>query len=105
LRSLNLDDLKSNIKKVINNFPNLKIVLFSIDLPANYWSRYRKQLKEVYEEISKENEVYFYWLFFEWVNYNTDFLSDRIHPNKNWYKIISENIYKYLLKNNLITND
>ena len=39
----------------------------------------------------------FYWLFFEWVNYNTDFLSDRIHPNKNWHKIISENIYKYLL--------
>lgn len=105
LRSLSLEDLKWNIQKIIDNFSSTKIVLFSIDLPINYWSRYRNKLKQVYKEISEQNDIYFYWLFFKWINYNTDFLSDWLHPNKNWYKIISKNIYDYLLKNNLITND
>ena len=105
LRSLSLEDLKWNIQKIIDNFSSTKIVLFSIDLPINYWSIYRNKLKQVYKEISEQNDIYFYWLFFKWINYNTDFLSDWLHPNKNWYKIISKNIYDYLLKNNLITND
>jgi len=105
LRSLNLDDLKLNIQKIIDIFSESKIVLFSIDMPVNYWDKYRKQLKEVYKELSEENEIYFYWLFFKGIDYNTHFLWDRIHPNKKWYEIISKNIYSYLLKNNLIKND
>lgn len=105
LRSLNSDDLKENIISIINFFPDSEIVLFSIDLPFNYSSSYRNEIKKVYEDINNELDVNFYWLFFEWLDYNTHFLSDQIHPNKKWYEIISENIFKYLLKNNIIQND
>ena len=105
LRSLSLVDLKRNILEIIDNFPESKIVLFSIDLPSNYSKDYREKLKQVYREVSEEKKVYFYWLFFEWVDYNKHFLNDQIHPNKEWYEIISENISEYLLKNNIIKND
>ena len=90
---------------MVDNFPNSKIILFSIDLPFNYWSAYRKKLKNVYSEVSDERNIYFYGLFFEGLNYNTHFLNDQIHPNKQGYQIISENIASYLLKNNIIKND
>ena len=104
LRSLSLEELESNIIKIIEKFEESKIVLFSIDLPFNYWPKYRKELKWVYENINKEKNIYFYWLFFEWLDYNEHFLPDWLHPNKSGYKIISENIYNYLLENDLINN-
>ena len=69
--------------------------------------------KNAFEKVSskidmvayEENDVYFYWVFFDGLNYNNDFLSDWLHPNKWWYRIISKNIYSYLLKNKLIQND
>lgn len=105
LRSLSIEELKKNIIKIIDKFSASKIVLFSIDLPENYSEIYRNKLKEAYEEIETEKEIYYYWLFFEWIDYKNHFLSDQIHPNKQWYKIISENIASYLLENNIITND
>lgn len=105
LRSLSLTELKSNIITTIEKFPDSKVVLFTIDLPGNYWFLYRNKLKKVYEEVVKEKDVYNYWLFFEWLDYNKHFLNDWLHPNSKWYSIIAENIYSYLLKNNLIKND
>lgn len=105
LRSLDLKQLKDNIIEVIDSFPDSKIVLFSVDLPLNYPKTYRNKLEDVYEEVSKEKDVYFYWLFFEWLDYNKHFLNDKIHPNKDWYEIISENIMEYLIENKLIKND
>jgi len=105
LRSLSTNDLKENITTIINKFPESKIVLFSIDIPWNYSLLYRNKLKNVYKEISEEKEIYYYWLFFEWLDYSKHFLNDKIHPNKEWYKIISENIIEYLIENKLIKND
>lgn len=105
LRSLSTEDLKENILTIVDNFSDSKIVLFSIDLPFNYPSLYRNKLKKVYEGVSKQRDIYYYWLFFEWLNYNDHFLGDGLHPNKEWYRIIAENISEYLLKNNIIKND
>ena len=105
LRSLSLNDLKSNIITTIEKFPDSKVVLFTIDLPGNYWFLYRNKLKKVYENILEKREIYNYWLFFEGLDYKKHFLDDGLHPNWEWYSIISENIYDYLLKNNLIKND
>lgn len=105
LRSLDTQESKENILKIIDNFPDSEIVLFSIDLPWNYSVSYRNKIKKVYVDIDEQRDVYFYGLFFEWLDYNTHFLSDWIHPNKEWYKIIAENISDYLLQNNIIKND
>jgi len=29
-------------------------------------------------------------------------LSDRIHPNKQWYEIVAQNMYEFLIKNKLV---
>lgn len=105
LRSLSLEELEKNIITIIDNFPNSDIVLFSVDLPWNYWLLYRNKLKDVYKNVLEQRDVYSYWLFFEWLDYPRDFLSDWLHPNWEWYSIIAENVYEYLLKNKLIKND
>ncbi len=105
LRSLDLNTLKKNIEKIIDKFGENKIVLFSIDLPANYGQQYRNKLKNIYQKISQEKNIYFYWQFFEGLDYKTNFLADWIHPDKSWYEIIAKNIYNYLLENKIITND
>ena len=105
LRSLDLKKLENNILDIVKQFWDSKIIMFSIDLPANYWLEYRKELKDIYKKIGKKKEINFYWSFFEWLDYNSDFLSDGIHPNKKWYEKIAKNIYNYLLENNNIKND
>ena len=103
LRWLSTKDLKKNIEDTIDTFPDSKIVLAWMDLPANLWQVYRNDFKAVYEEISQEKNVYFLKYFLEgvaWVKeLNND---DMIHPNLKWYRIIIENLYSFLVKNNLI---
>lgn len=105
LRSLDISELENNIKNIIEKFNNIKIVLFSIDLPNNYSEEYRNKLKDIYKKISLENNVIFYWSFFEWLDYKNHFLDDWLHPNKEWYKIIATKVYNFLINNNLVIND
>lgn len=105
LRWLSTVELQQNIWKIIDIFPDAKIVLGWMDIPANLWISYRNDFKKVYTEIANEKkDIYFLDYFLEWVwgkkEYN---ISDMIHPNRDWYKIIVENLVKFLEKNNIIT--
>ncbi len=105
LRWLSTVELQQNIWKIIDTFPDAKIVLGWMDIPANLWISYRNDFKKVYTEIANEKkDIYFLDYFLEWVwgkkEYN---ISDMIHPNRDWYKIIVENLVKFLEKNNIIT--
>lgn len=104
LRWLSTVELQQNIWKIIDTFPDAKIVLGWMDIPANLWISYRNDFKKVYTEIANEKkDIYFLDYFLEWVwgkkEYN---ISDMIHPNRDWYKIIVENLVKFLEKNNII---
>lgn len=105
LRSLSIDDLKSNILDIIKKFPNSSIILFWIDLPSNYWLVYRNNLKNMYKEISNEKSIYFYGSFFDWLDHSKHFLNDQIHPNEEWYEIVSSKVFKFLVDNKIIKND
>lgn len=105
LRWLSTVELQQNIWKIIDTFPDAKIVLGWMDIPANLWISYRNDFKKVYTEIANEKkDIYFLDYFLEWVwgkkEYN---ISDMIHPNRDGYKIIVENLVKFLEKNNIIT--
>lgn len=106
LRWLSTDNLKNNILEIIDIFSNndTKIVLWWMDIPANLWSKYRKDFISLYKDISKErSDIYFIDYFLEWVwgvaKYN---ISDRIHPNLEWYKKIVDNLYNFLEKNKIL---
>ena len=109
LRWLPLDNLKTNILEVIDIFKNLNtnIVVSWMDIPANLWVSYRNNFRDVYKDIQKErNDIFFQDFFLEWVAWNPKLnLSDMIHPNSSWYDIISNNMYDFLEKNNLLIKD
>lgn len=104
LRGLSTLDLQQNILQIIENFPQSKIVLWGMDIPSNLWEPYRNDFKKVYTQIAhQKKEIYFMEFFLEWVAGKMDYnISDMIHPNNQWYKIIVKNLMNFLEKNKII---
>lgn len=105
LRGLSTSDLKQNILSIIDTFPDSKIVLGWMDIPANLWISYRNDFKKIYSEVAEERKnIYFLEYFLEWVWWKSQYnISDMIHPNRDWYEIIVGNLMKFLEKNKIIT--
>jgi len=101
LRWKSLKNMKSNIQEIINKFNknNTKILLIGTDILPTYWFWYRSNFKWVYQELKDENrDIYLYENILKSVALKHELnLSDNIHPNKDWYKIISDNIYNSLI--------
>jgi len=107
LRWLSTIDLKSNILSTIDAFPDwTKIVLGGMDIPINLWLKYRNDFKNVYKEISKERKhIYFLPYFLDWVWWVSNLnISDNIHPNSAGYDIIVQNLYDFLIENEILVN-
>ena len=105
LRWKKLTELEQNIEKIIKKLKekNIKIVLWWMKIPPNLWPSYSSDFFKLYKKIANKNEVYLINFFLEWVAWNKHLnLQDWIHPNKQWYKIISQNVFKFLKNNNLI---
>ncbi len=105
LRWLSTSDLKTNIIEIIDAFPpTTKIVLWWMDIPMNLWPKYRNEFKSIYKEIKKEKEnIYLIDYFLEWVWWVRELNnSDKIHPNSAWYDIVVNNLYNFLIKNNIL---
>jgi len=105
LRWLSTTDLQENISKIIDTFPNSKVVLGGMDIPANLWGQYRNEFKKVYSEIAKQKQwIYFMEFFLDGVAGNSELnISDMIHPNSEGYDIIVKNLMNFLEENNIIT--
>lgn len=104
LRGLSTTDLKQNILQIMDTFPNTKIVLWGMDIPANLWIAYRNEFKNIYKEITRERkEIYFLEYFLEWVAGKSNLnISDMIHPNSDGYDIIVAHLMNFLEENELI---
>lgn len=104
LRWLSTTDLKQNILQIIDSFPNSKIVLWWMDIPANLWIAYRNEFKKIYKEVASERkEIYFLEYFLEWVGWKSQYnISDMIHPNNEWYEIIVANVMDFLEEEKII---
>lgn len=104
LRGLSTQDLKQNILQIIDSFPNSKIALWWMDIPANLWIAYRNEFRNVYKEIAKERkDIYFLEYFLEWVWGKSEYnISDMIHPNNEGYDLIVKNLVEFLDNNKLI---
>jgi len=104
LRWLELAQMKNNIQDIIDLYSDKKIILWWMDIPVNLWLKYRNDFKNVYKELANENpDIYFIDFFLEWVAWDISLnLNDRIHPNKEGYSIIVNNLYNFMLKNNLL---
>jgi acyl-CoA thioesterase-1 len=74
-----------------------------MDIPINLWLSYRNSFKSAYGEIADERNIHFMKFFLEDV-WGVGYLNqpDRIHPTAEWYDIIVENLYQFLLSKDIL---
>lgn len=107
LRWMSLDELEWNIKEIVTKLKkkNIKVVIGWMKIPANLWFNYSRNFSKLFKKIAKDEWVFLIDFFLEWVASIRELnLSDRIHPNEKWYKIISDNVYEYLIDNDIIND-
>ena len=101
----NADDIEKNIRAVIEKLQTKKIpiLLAGMKAPFNLWKTYREQYDEMFPKLAKEYNLVFMPFLLEWValdpKLNQD---DRIHPTRQWYAVVVDNILPILEENNLI---
>lgn len=82
---------------------NIPVLLSGMQIPNNA-GPYAKDFREVYPRIARSSEVPLYPFFLEGVAMKPKLnLSDGIHPNRDGYTIISENLAKFIVKGNFLS--
>ena len=107
LQKLDLDNMQKNIENIVSYIrkinPEWKIILFWTELPIHFWIKYSLDFSSRFEDIAKKNNLFYFWFFLDWVLWKSNLnLIDGYHPNKEWYEIISNNIFNYLVENNFL---
>ncbi len=105
LRWMDIDVMKSNIINIIDKLHEkwFIVVLWWMQIPLNYWFDYSNKFKNVYKYIADNKWVYSIDFFLDWVAMKPNLnQQDMMHPNQEWYSIISKKIYEFLVKNNII---
>lgn len=100
LRGLSPSAMKKNLEAIIERtrakYPEAKIVLAGMKMPANF-GEYAAQFERVYPELAKEQKVALVPFLLEGVGGRVDLnLPDRIHPTAEGQKILAENVWKVL---------
>ncbi len=99
-------DIESNLRSIIEKIQskNIAILFAGMRAPLNLGWDYGSAYEAIFPRIAKEYKLPFMPFFLQWValkwTLNQD---DRIHPNKEWYAVVVENLVKVLEKEKLIT--
>ena len=108
LRGQSIDELEDNLTQIVEKLQTkwVTVIIWWMQIPPNRWLKYFNDFKWVYKKVAKAMNAELIDFFLEdvatkWI-YN---LRDGIHPNKEGYAIISQNIFEFLEKNKLIKND
>jgi len=101
LRGIDPDVTKNNLQKIMDRvrsvYPNAKIILTGMEAPPNLGERYTSRFREIFRELSEENEVIFMPFILEDVGGDPELnQSDGIHPTVEGHRIIAENLWKYV---------
>lgn len=105
LRWNSIEELSLNLEKIINKFKEKKVevVLWWMKIPPNLWLSYSSDFSSIFKKVADKTGVYLIDFFLEWVAWKSNLnLNDWLHPNKQWYAIVSKNVFDFLKNNNLI---
>jgi acyl-CoA thioesterase-1 len=98
-------EIEKNIRAIIEKLQakNIPILFAGMRAPLNLWWEYGKRYEAIFPKLAKEYKLTFMPFLLEWValkaQYNQD---DRIHPTREWYMIVVENLMEILEDENLI---
>lgn len=99
LRGLSLDQTKSNLDQIIQQLQQagVKVVLAGMKLPPNYGKDYTAGFEAIYPALAKRYQLPLIPFFLEGVAASATLnQSDGIHPTKEGYRIIVEEILKII---------
>ncbi len=92
-------EIEKNLRQIIEKIQAKKIpiLLAGMKAPMNLGIEYSKKYESLFPKVAKEYNLVYMPFFLEWValkaNLNQD---DRIHPTKEWYAIVVENLMEIL---------
>jgi len=98
-------EIESNIRAIIEKLQakNISILFAGMKAPLNLWGEYGKRYEAIFPKLAEEYDLVYMNFFLEWValkaQYNQD---DRIHPTREWYAIVVENLMEILEGEELI---
>jgi acyl-CoA thioesterase-1 len=98
-------EIENNIRTIIEKLrsKNIPILLAGMKTPMNLGGEYWRKYEAIFPSLAKEYNLTYMDFFLEWVALKAQLnQDDRIHPTKEWYAIIVENIYTILKKKKLI---
>jgi acyl-CoA thioesterase-1 len=101
LRGLDLDQTKSNLQGIIDKvnarYPQATLILAGMEVPPNLGVDYRNQFREMYRQLSQENELVFIPFILDGVGGIPELnLADQIHPNADGHKIVADLVWDTL---------
>lgn len=99
LRGLDLRQTKENLDKIIRELKaaGVTVVLAGMKLPPNYGREYTAGFEAMYPALAKRNQIPLIPFFLEGVAASTTLnQADGIHPTREGYKIIAEEVFKTL---------
>jgi acyl-CoA thioesterase-1 len=99
LRGLKLSMIKSNLRQIIEKIKaeNANIVLAGIRLPPNYGQIYTEKFYQIYQDLSKQENVTLVPFFMDGVAKNSAMMqADGIHPTAKAQPVLFNNVWEIL---------
>ncbi|HYE31098.1 MAG TPA: arylesterase [Methylomirabilota bacterium] len=101
LRGVDPESTKKNLQEIITRtkgkYPQAKIVIAGMQMPANMGAEYTRRFAAIYGELAKENKAALVPFLLEGVGGIARLNQpDRIHPTAEGHRIIAENVWKTL---------
>lgn len=99
LRGLPLPDIRANLAAMIeaSKQAGAQVLLLGIELPVNYGSRYRDDLRQIYTDLARHYKVHLLPFLLEGVALNPDLMQrDGLHPNAAGESRVFDNIWAIL---------
>jgi len=90
-------NLQGIMDKVRETYPEADILLTGMEAPPNMGQTYTSRFREIYTELSNENDVLFMPFILEGVAGDSDLnQSDGIHPTEEGHRVVANDLWEYL---------
>lgn len=101
LRGLQLNATRTNLQTVIDRtlakWPEARIVIAGMKLPANMGETYTKEFESIYTDLAATNKITLIPFLLEGVGGRAELnLPDQIHPNPAGHRVVASNVWQIL---------